>query len=803
MHANGDVLGDEGRKALDACVKVKIYGRPENTRRYLWKKAVERLQGCYEGTYPCWGVRPWFRLHHLLLPPKYNEISYDIIDIHDGLVNFDEKLFVEKYPEPESPRYVELKNLIDERRADVERECKEATAYPDGRHRYSWLVAQRRVRDCFVGSFAGDEAFFEEKRNPNEPYSITEIYDAVVGLDKVRFFEGHYRHRCGEYDVQCTNEWWKKSNAQRDDIEREFREAKAISSNADKVIEEYSRDEAEKRVKDCYGSGFFKQGIPVLPIKRDNSGLITQTYNIFDIHNALCHFDEKKLLQKYPEDEGPGSEELKKSIEQHNCEVKKEYLEAKQRLHRYSKSEAEQKVKDCFVSVLKEEAAIFPMKDDEKHLSVFNQRYDIFDIHKAFLYFDNKEKSGLFLESQCCLSNRVALVEEYQEAKSRLHGYSKNEAERRVRDCFAGTRLEDTDIFPTIEDKNEFPKMQQTYDIFEIKKAIEYFDAKKFFDKYPEEGEPEYDEKKNSVDEKRAEIEKEYAEATKKVEIEHGSGFIIHDHFVITSKHVIVDATDNEAKEIHISNAAIGELPCEVLEDDGLKDLALLYCENLNLKQNGICPLQLSNQSLLPGMQTFCFGYPMSYIGETAIFLNGYVSGSKEIHGKSCSLNPTMAVLNCSLNFGNSGGPVLCWDKGQFKVVGVVTQKNIKDILTIEERKKIDKIRESLQTSTIPSVPDDLFKNASLSRDSYSPRPDPCQTPLFLLTLKLYDALETHTQFNLGKALPGHYVVEFIKEAIKRRGDSNGELTEVVKWSEDFVNILPSGHRTVSECCIQ
>ena len=52
MYTNGDVLGEEGRKALDACVKVKIYGRPESTRRYDSQTALGRLRDCYSGRYP-------------------------------------------------------------------------------------------------------------------------------------------------------------------------------------------------------------------------------------------------------------------------------------------------------------------------------------------------------------------------------------------------------------------------------------------------------------------------------------------------------------------------------------------------------------------------------------------------------------------------------------------------------------------------------------------------------------------------------------------------------------------------------
>ena len=84
---------------------------------------------------------------------------------------------------------------------------------------------------------------------------------------------------------------------------------------------------------------------------------------------------------------------------------------------------------------------------------------------------------------------------------------------------------------------------------------------------------------------------------------------------------------------------------------------------------------ELSTQPLLPGMQIFSFGYPMSHTEETALFVNGNVSGSKgTLSGHS------MAVLNCSLNCGNSGGPVLSWVDGEVRVVGVATQKHFSRI---------------------------------------------------------------------------------------------------------------------------
>ena len=187
---------------------------------------------------------------------------------------------------------------------------------------------------------------------------------------------------------------------------------------------------------------------------------------------------------------------------------------------------------------------------------------------------------------------------------------------------------------------------------------------------------------------------------------------------------------------------------------------------------------ELSTQPLLPGMQIFSFGYPMSHTEETALFVNGNVSGSKRtLSGHS------MAVLNCSLNSGNSGGPVLSWVDGEVRVVGVATQKHFSRILTPVEMKVIENLRESMQAQTISDVQEcDLRALSWRLREEYIPRS--CQESINLLTLKLYDALETHSQFNLSNALPGDLVVEFIKNFIPEySGEHKEELIKVVELS--------------------
>ena len=60
--------------------------------------------------------------------------------------------------------------------------------------------------------------------------------------------------------------------------------------------------------------------------------------------------------------------------------------------------------------------------------------------------------------------------------------------------------------------------------------------------------------------------------------------------------------------------------------------------------------------------------------------------------------------------------------------------------------------------------------------------PPAAQTPLFLLTLKLYEDLETYSQFSLSNALPGNLVIELVKNSVNQyQGDCKDELAEILK----------------------
>ena len=70
-----------------------------------------------------------------------------------------------------------------------------------------------------------------------------------------------------------------------------------------------------------------------------------------------------------------------------------------------------------------------------------------------------------------------------------------------------------------------------------------------------------------------------------------------------------------------------------------------------------------------------------------------------------------------------------------------------------------------------------------------------CGIPISILTLKLYDALETHSQFNLSNALPGKFVLDFIGGYV---GEHKEELDEVIKLDNNTVDTLLSVHTVTS-----
>ena len=81
-----------------------------------------------------------------------------------------------------------------------------------------------------------------------------------------------------------------------------------------------------------------------------------------------------------------------------------------------------------------------------------------------------------------------------------------------------------------------------------------------------------------------------------------------------------------------------------------------------------------------------------------------------------------------------------------------------------------------MQASVIPDV------SEYLKAARYGDLPRLSKTSIYLLTLKLYDALETHSQFNLSNTLPGDQVIDFLKTSLREyQGDCKDELAKVVE----------------------
>ena len=395
-------------------------------------------------------------------------------------------------------------------------------------------------------------------------------------------------------------------------------------------------------------------------------------------------------------------------------------------------------MRDCFAGNFAGDSILLERKSN-------NEPYSIDEIYQYVVRFHEQRRLGKYdqhgLLKQLIDKNWNDMKKELNEAENSNGGikreYSWSEAEHRVRNCFACALLGDTDIFPT---------SKAQYDIFDIKTAVDCFDTKTLIDKYPKQGRHDYDEKKEEVDTNRVLMKTEYDKATTYDEVEHGSGFVIHGCSIITNHHVIKTYLDDKQKyEIRISNGVIRNQSCIEAYSDADKDLALLYCSDLKSEKYEICPLQLSAQPLFTGGKVFCFGYPINHTGETALFVEGVVSGFK----KAMFNNKQLMVLNCSLCSGNSGGPVLRRIKGEIKVVGVVKQKHTHEILTPAE---VNAIAEQ-------SV-DDVTKKFPTA---YESSPEVAQNLADGLSLRLHKALmSTHSPFPFGDALPGSLVTEFL-----------------------------------------
>ena len=308
---NNDVLGNKGRKVLDACVKVKIYGKPE-TRRYDRKRARQLFRGCYVHQI---GVA------NTEFSPAKSE-TYSIVDIYNAMDKYENMPYVEIYPR-EGPGSGKTRELIDKRRADVERELEEARINPNGRKMYS----------C------------------PEPFTIKDIKDVVDRCDRIAI----------EVFSDQSNSIDEKLRSHRAEIQKKYYDALASPGSLNKC----SHKEALESLKKCYSVA--DDGAIIL----SSNDSCYSCHNVFDfcifkLYNLLC-LNDIKLLQeliKYPA-EGPGSEELKNSIKRHRADLEKEYQNFCNReksrvpVHKYSQEEAERRVRDCFASAIHRDIVMY------------------------------------------------------------------------------------------------------------------------------------------------------------------------------------------------------------------------------------------------------------------------------------------------------------------------------------------------------------------------------------------------------------------------------------------------------------
>ena len=621
--------------------------------------------------------------------------------------------------------------------------------------RYTRQSALNRLWDCYGGKFPNkfcgtelDPVILPERnvRGKKEFYDIRDVYKALNNFDKMKFVK--------IYTDDNTN---KAVAKHRSDALEESKNTPAAT---------YSPEVAQRRVRDCYAGNFPGDELRLAPKEEDLED--SRPYSIFDIHDALERSDKVDVLH-YPEEAGSYASALGKSIKQQRNTLMEEYKKAvaefwnRKNSKKYSAEEVNRRVENCYEgkAVLKQ----------EKLRATKGRRYTIIDIRDKCVRCDY---SFMVDPTQKMSDARRNVDKEYQDAISSCGGqrYSRDQAERLVRNCYVGNFPRDEAILPIKDNPSK-----ERYSISDIVEAVLYYDDKLLVDRYPAEWEirqSEREKKMTEIDECRVAIETEHENHSAEQEIENGSGFIVKSQYIITSAHVVSDSD----KSVYIYNHLIEpKLRCQVIyfEKAHCIDLTILHCKNLDTYK--IQPLQLSDETLLPGMSIFSFGYPFFHPGERALLATGFVSGTDEPFGQGNSA--PLTLLNCPLNNGNSGGPLLRLVQNEVKVVGVVTQKHIKNILDLEELATIYKIENSLQTSSIRDFKERKMEGAEQVREK-AEKPDPCQTPLNLLTLKLYGTLETHCQFVSSKAVPTKTLREFLCQAYKKcEQDHKEELSNL------------------------
>jgi len=139
-----------------------------------------------------------------------------------------------------------------------------------------------------------------------------------------------------------------------------------------------------------------------------------------------------------------------------------------------------------------------------------------------------------------------------------------------------------------------------------------------------------------------------------------GTGFAItKDGYVLTSYHVIQDA-----KQIYLSNEAVGQLQAEVVYSDKALDLAMLKVIEDSFPGFKEIPFAIKKSISDPGEKVFTLGFPR----EDLVFGDGSISSYTGYEGDT-----TAYQISIPVNPGNSGGPLF---DSQGNLIGIISGKN-------------------------------------------------------------------------------------------------------------------------------
>ena len=304
--------------------------------------------------------------------------------------------------------------------------------------------------------------------------------------------------------------------------------------------------------------------------------------------------------------------------------------------------------------------------------------------------------------------------------------FTRAEAVNQVSEWFPGSDLKHIVETYLSQKEGNIKPTKDAYSIFEVIEAVSDSIKKK----------------KDSLSQwemHRTKLEKEYETAISNCKQgHHGSGFSVGNHLVLTAKHVIQDHLDDKNRnKVVISHPKIQgqQLSCEVVKVDPSTDLALLFCEELDCN---IPQLPLSVESTEVGTRIFSAGY--GPVGDQAMVVEGMVSGAIEQFGDN---RPPLRVLQCPGFHGFSGGPVVRQIDDQLRVVGMLVQKQIKSLFTMDEYSTLQEVKDSVESSATNVT--------GLNRK------------MFGLLCRGINRFEVENQDGFLYALPGKFIVQFVK----------------------------------------